>query len=52
MTENEKVVWKVEVFKQCEDIDDELDARMKMISDEREKTRIAIKDNTNIITTY
>jgi hypothetical protein len=29
MTENEKVVWKVEVFRQCEDTDDYVNEKIE-----------------------
>ena len=33
MTDNEKVIWKVEVFKQCEDTQDYLNEKIKDIEE-------------------
>lgn len=52
MNDNEKVIWKVEVFKQSEDVDEILDQRIKMIQEERDNIKNAISNNNNVINTY
>ncbi len=52
MTDKEKVIYKVEVFKQMEDVDEVLTARIRMIEEERGKIQNAITQNTNTITVY
>lgn len=52
MTENEKVVWKVEVFKQCEDTEDYINQRLKDIEQQKFEMLNVINESKNVITTY
>lgn len=52
MTENEKVVWKVEVFRQCEDTEDYINEKIQELEVQKKEFRQVITDSRRIITTY
>lgn len=52
MNEREKIIWKVEVFKQSEDMDDLIDAKIKQIQDERMKIAEVVDSNKGLIAVY
>ncbi len=52
MSENEKIIWKVEIMKQSEDVDEEIDKRLAQIEEERERIKQTLDNNKNTITLY
>ena len=52
MTDREKVIWKVEILKQSEDMDDLIDAKIKQIQDERLKIAEVVEGNKGLIAVY
>jgi hypothetical protein len=52
MTDQEKSIWKVEIFKQSEDLDEEIDKRLHMIDEERERINNTVKNNKDAIAMY
>lgn len=49
MTENEKVLWKVEVFRQCEDTEDYLKARMEDIECQKIELKSLIAESKQVV---
>ena len=52
MTENEKIIWKVEIFKQSEDMDDMIDEKIRQIQQERSKLTNMADGNDDMIKVY
>ena len=52
MTDQEKLVWKVEIFKMCEDTDDIIEIQKKSLDEQRAIVKSIIQDSKNVITTY
>ena len=52
MTEQEKVIWKVEILKHSEDMDDLIDQKIREIQDERDKINECVKDSKQMINSY
>jgi hypothetical protein len=52
MTEQEKVIWKVEIFKQCEDTDDYVTKKIEKAELKKAELKNLIRDSRNMITTY
>lgn len=52
MTEQEKIIWKVEIFKQSEDMDDLIDEKIRMIQEERAKITEMVAGNQDMIKVY
>lgn len=49
MTENEKVLWKVEVFRQCEDTEDYLKQKMQDIKVQRIELKNVIEESKSMV---
>lgn len=52
MTEMEKVIWKVEIQKLCEDTDEKMADRKLKMKIEREGIKNFIQDSRQVISTY
>ena len=52
MTEHEKIVWKVEIFKQCEDTDDYVYKKLETAEQKKNELKNLIRDTKNVIQTY
>lgn len=52
MSENEKVIWKVEVFKECEDTEDYLNEKIRDIEEQKVALKNLITDAKNLIVDY
>ena len=52
MTDNEKVIWKVEVFKQCEDTQDYLNEKIKDIEEQKGELKTLINDAKKLVVDY
>ncbi|CDW71224.1 UNKNOWN [Stylonychia lemnae] len=52
MTEKEKIIWKVEILKNSEDMDDLIDQKIRMIQEERFKINECMTGATDTISTY
>lgn len=52
MNEKEKVVWKVEILKNAEDMDDLIDQRIREIQAERNKINDVVQDSKNLVNAY
>ena len=52
MTEQEKVIWKVEILKQSEDMDDFIDEKIRQIQEERFKNNQVITSTKETIAFY
>ena len=49
MSEQEKTIWKVEIIKQSEDVDDEIDQRLNQITEERARIKETVNSNRGFI---
>ena len=52
MTDQEKTIWKVEIFKQSEDVDEELEKKLQVIHEERERIKNTVSTNKDSIAMY
>ena len=52
MSENEKVLWKVEIFKQCEDTEDYLNEKIRDIEEQKIELKNLINDTKHLIIDY
>ena len=52
MTEQEKVLWKVEIFKQCEDTEDYLNEKIQNVEEKRLELRHLIEDAQHMVHEY
>lgn len=49
MTENEKVMWKVEIFRQCEDTEDYLKQKMQAIESHKTELKNLIEESKQVV---
>jgi hypothetical protein len=52
MTEEEKSLWKIRVFRECEIVDHEIEEKLEIIEEERKKVQETIKSSNHIISTF
>eukprot|EP00347_Sterkiella_histriomuscorum_P004451 403360409 len=52
MTDKEKTIWKVEILKHSEDMDDLIDEKIKQIKAERQKITDCMEESKNLIDSY
>lgn len=52
MTDHEKVLWKIDVFQQCEDTEDYLAAKLKDVEQQKKEMRDVITQSHQLLTNY